>query len=408
MKYNFTCQLKAEDLDQFVAHHPRCNLLQSSKWALVKDSWDHLYCGVYHDNELVGTAMVLIKHLPLGFTMFYLPKGPVLDFSNRELVSYFFDELKKVAKSQRCLFIKFDPNIIKNQYKSDAYQNDILPLAKDEMDNLKACGCLHMGFSMNMGETIQPRFHATAITDENWEKGLPKHTKRHIQTAKKRFIEVKEFGIEKAEEFTRLTNCTEAAKNIRLRDQSYFEHLLNIYGEDARLFLACIDFDQLMKDRTKELEKVRNDLSKIGEDNEAQKATLSKRVESLESENEELKEILRQGDTPESVAGTLAVCFGDSCEMLYMGTDRAFRRYMPAYLSHYAPIKWSADHGYRTCNMGGVEGSLDDGLTKFKSNFNPDIIEYVGEFELPVNKVLYQASHVAYKVRKSLIHLLRK
>ena len=34
--------------------------------------------------------------------------------------------------------------------------------------------------------------------------------------------------------------------------------------------------------------------------------------------------------------------------------------------------------------MGGVEGSLDDGLTKFKDNFNPTINEMIGEFDIPV------------------------
>ena len=31
-----------------------------------------------------------------------------------------------------------------------------------------------------------------------------------------------------------------------------------------------------------------------------------------------------------------------------------------------------------SCNMGGLEGSLNDGLIKFKANFNPTINEFIG------------------------------
>lgn len=40
--------------------------------------------------------------------------------------------------------------------------------------------------------------------------------------------------------------------------------------------------------------------------------------------------------------------------------------------------------------MGGVEGSLDDGLTKFKDNFNPTINEFIGEFDIPVYPIMYR------------------
>lgn len=46
-------------------------------------------------------------------------------------------------------------------------------------------------------------------------------------------------------------------------------------------------------------------------------------------------------------------------------------------------FKWAFERGCSWSNMGGVEGSLDDGLTKFKDNFNPTINEFIGEFDIP-------------------------
>lgn len=39
--------------------------------------------------------------------------------------------------------------------------------------------------------------------------------------------------------------------------------------------------------------------------------------------------------------------------------------------------------------MGGVDGDLQDGLSKFKLNFNPVVVEYIGEFDWPIYKFLY-------------------
>lgn len=55
--------------------------------------------------------------------------------------------------------------------------------------------------------------------------------------------------------------------------------------------------------------------------------------------------------------------------------------------------------------MGGVEGSLDDGLTKFKDNFNPTINEMIGnemigEFDIPVYPFMYRLTQKAYEILK--------
>ena len=93
--YRFTLDIQKEEYDHFVKNHQLCNLLQSYDWAKVKSNWGHLYTAVYDDDKLVACALVLIRELPLKMTMFYLPKGPILDYENKELLSFYFQELKK-------------------------------------------------------------------------------------------------------------------------------------------------------------------------------------------------------------------------------------------------------------------------------------------------------------------------
>ena len=93
MKFNTAVDAKAHD--EFVKQSPLNHLLQSSTWAEVKDNWASQIVGVTDDaGNLIASSLVLIKKIPLGFTMFYTPRGPIMDYENAELVSFFFDQLK--------------------------------------------------------------------------------------------------------------------------------------------------------------------------------------------------------------------------------------------------------------------------------------------------------------------------
>ena len=96
MSYRFELNVEKDEFNQFVENHEYCNLLQSYQWANVKQNWDHYHTGVYENGTLVATGLVLIKVLPMNFTMFYLPRGPIMDYKNEELLQFYFKELKKV------------------------------------------------------------------------------------------------------------------------------------------------------------------------------------------------------------------------------------------------------------------------------------------------------------------------
>ena len=100
MNYRFVTSINKNEYDAFVQSSPDVNLLQSYDWALIKHNWKHIHTGVYHtgvykDEKLVGAGLVLIKELPLKMSMFYIPRGPILDFKDKELVLFYFEELKK-------------------------------------------------------------------------------------------------------------------------------------------------------------------------------------------------------------------------------------------------------------------------------------------------------------------------
>ncbi|NCC55378.1 MAG: peptidoglycan bridge formation glycyltransferase FemA/FemB family protein, partial [Erysipelotrichia bacterium] len=120
----------------------------------------------------------------------------------------------------------------------------------------------------------------------------------------------------------------------------------------------------------------------------------------LKKDIKEFEEFAKEDAHTSVIAGILSIKFGDTMEMLYAGMNDRFKKFMPQYYLYTENMKYAFAHGCQYANMGGVEGDLQDGLTKFKANFNPYINEFIGEFDLPVNRLLYKASEVAYTIRK--------
>lgn len=52
------------------------------------------------------------------------------------------------------------------------------------------------------------------------------------------------------------------------------------------------------------------------------------------------------------------------------------------------------------CDLGGVNGSLEDHLSTFKSKFNPEVLELIGEFDLVVSKFWFKLFNIGMKLLK--------
>ena len=399
--YTYKIGITAEEHDEFVKTSPQTNLLQSADWAKIKDNWGNERLGVYQDHKLVAVASILIQPLPLGFTMLYIPRGPIMDYQNSELVSFMLQSIKTYAKSKRAVFAKFDPSLflrkgLIGQETSD--QEATLAI----IQSLKECGAEWVGRTEDMGETIQPRFQANIYKEYFTEDQLSKSTKQAIRTARNKGVEVIFGGTELLDEFAALMKKTEARKGIHLRGRDYYEKLLTTYAGQSYITLSRINLAQRLASLKEQLEKNQAEASRFNEKTKPGKIDNNRQEkERLEEEIQFLLQELKAGQEIVSLSGTLTLEFGGTSENVYAGMDENFRRYQPAILTWYETAQHAFDRGATWQNMGGVENQLDGGLYHFKSKFNPMIEEFVGEFNLPTS-MLYPLVNKAYQLRKKL------
>ena len=399
--YTYKIGITAEEHDEFVKTSPQTNLLQSADWSKIKDNWGNERLGVYQNHKLVAVASILIQPLPLGFTMLYIPRGPIMDYQNSELVAFMLQSIKTYAKSKRAVFAKFDPSLflrkgLIGQETSD--QEATLAI----IQSLKECGAEWVGRTEDMGETIQPRFQANIYKEYFTEDQLSKSTKQAIRTARNKGVEVIFGGTELLDEFAALMKKTEARKGIHLRGRDYYEKLLTTYAGQSYITLSRINLAQRLASLKEQLEKNQAEASRFNEKTKPGKIDNNRQEkERLEEEIQFLHQELKAGQEIVSLSGTLTLEFGGTSENVYAGMDENFRRYQPAILTWYETAQHAFDRGATWQNMGGVENQLDGGLYHFKSKFNPMIEEFVGEFNLPTS-MLYPLVNKAYQLRKKL------
>ena len=394
--YIFKTNIDAKTHDDFVKQSPLCNLLQSSNWAKIKDNWDSCITGVYQKDKLVASGLILIKHLPLSFTMMYIPRGPIMDYENKELVKFYLKELKKWAKTKHCLFISFDPAIKLREFDLDHKDKPDDQKALSIINNLQDNKAIYKGKTLKIEETIQPRFHMGLYYTDDLNSHLPKSTIKSCKAAIKRHVNVKVADHSEIEKFAKMIELTEKHKNVHLRNEEYFRKILDVYKEDATLYLADVNVNTYKKELEDSIKAANDTLQNETATNNAKNKALQT-IKNSEKELITINDLASKYPNDTIIAGGLMVGFGNTCEMLYAGRNDDFNSFRPQYYLYTKKIEHSFKQGYQYVNMGGIEGTLDDGLSKFKANFNPVIIEYVGEFDLPVMPLLYKLAKFAQK-----------
>lgn len=102
--------------NQFVAHHPKGHFLQTWEWGEVKKSmgWEPLPFILEENAEIKASLLILKRKVPLpGLhkSIFYSPRGPVVDIDHEDLCRQLFNGVKKVAREHGAIFLKIDPDV---------------------------------------------------------------------------------------------------------------------------------------------------------------------------------------------------------------------------------------------------------------------------------------------------------
>ncbi len=388
MAYAFYLNIPTNEIDEFVENHEQNSLFQCSKWAQVKNNWEHFFTGVKDGDKIVGTALVLKRNMPLGKSLFYIPRGPVMDYHNQELVSFFIENLVSLAKKHHAISLRFDPNVYSKKYAYETKDDNHDRENEDIVSYLTSIGTKHNGYTINIEEATQPRFNASTHSCDYLTK-LDKKVRQSIKTAEKKGAEFYE-GHEYIHEFAQAMKYTEERKGVALRNESYFQRMADIYGDQCIIMVAKLNFDKQIIKLEMEIQQAEKEM--LETPYQKQKNQYQLKITNATKELEKLKEEKQKEGKEEIIlSGKLAIFNKNRMEFVYAGNNAEYLRFRTIYALYAKYFDIAEKMNIDYVSMGGIEGTLDDGLTKFKSSWNMEVEEYIGEFNYILDPIMYKA-----------------
>ncbi|NLZ66638.1 MAG: aminoacyltransferase [Clostridiaceae bacterium] len=410
MTYTYVDHVDPVEFDVFVKQHAYCNLLQSSKWGKVKSNWEHRLTGLRDEHDkLIAAALVLIRRIKSGHTLWYIPRGPIMDYQDRKAVTFYLEGLRQQAYVDRSVFIKIDPPVVAHTAPLVAFEDVVDPEALDTKAILESLGFRHQGFAKGLYDTFQPRYQA--VTFDNGlliEDRLTSRRRRAIKNAEKRMLEVHRGNTDDLDDFCYLIEKTEEAKDVILRDKTYFKRLMDLYGDDCILYIARIDLPTAIAQAEKQKQGIEARMAALPENSPKKSRIYQEQLDACDASLQLYQEMRKKEGDRALLAGCLSVLYGRSCELLYAGFNRDYTRFAAQDAAYVATMNEAFRKGAGYVGMGGISGDLEDGLLEYKSHFDPHVVSYLGEFDLPVRPFLYRLYRLMKnKLGHRLIRLMR-
>ena len=379
--YKFTSNLNKEEYDKFISNYSMASFMQEYNWSDIKDNWGNFHCGLYKENKLIGVCLILVKKIIKNITMFYIPRGYLIDFTNFEDLKAMTSNIKKLAKQNRAYMVKIDPNFCIDE-RSFKNEEIALNYSKDfdiKNKNLLKLGYKNTGIHKNFSDNFQPQFNVFApicnkdsviLNEEQILKTYKSKFKYYLgDFHKKRGITFETSNkIEDLNKFIELLRLTEKKQNINLRSKEYFEKILENFKDRAYLFFGNIDLNLY--------------LTFLNENN------------GKEEEINEIQKLIKQyGNIITLSTGLLLLPSNETgirtSEYLYAGNSELLNKLNISAGLVFEMIKFSMKNNCHYCNLGGIDGNLNDHLTIFKQKFNGTIMVFSGEYDLPTSLIYY-------------------
>lgn len=392
---------------EFESNHKKSHFLQSYEWGFFcKRAKGQVPCYVGMEDEngnLVATCLILLRKTPFGFSYGYAPRGFILDYGNKEIINEFTTYLKEYMKNNKIIYIKFDPDIKyqdidENGNKIDGGENNY-----ELYDYMLSLGYKHTGF-YRLYEGNQPRYTFRINLKKSWEEIEAKFNKSFMKSVKRSYsYNLIVDNDVKVDDFYRLLQSNSSKDDFDPHSLEYYKIFSEEMSKDNNMkyFNISIRPKELLENINKEIDALNKEL----EVSKKKEADIKNKISRLEKE----KEVFSKIDKAEVCICSLICTYTKThAWSLYIGSDDLANFTFAVTRSYYEAIKDAYNNGYEFFDLFGTPGDPNTKyknlakLHDFKRKFGDEYIEFIGEFDLVNNKLLYKMLPIMLKVYRKL------
>lgn len=390
----FIREMSLADFKEFANTHFIGNFHESINYALIKaeEGFEYEFIA-YGADDIVGAALILYKKI--GSVYFgYSPRGFLIDYSNDYLLEDFTNKIKEYYKNRNFAFIKINPEIAIAKLNKDTMNFEYNENYKI-IDMLTKNGYKKLKSNMNF-EALLPRVNAIIKLDGYDYNNLSKNTRNKVKKGIRKGLILEKANPDKLNIFYKFI------KNKINRDEYYYNDFYNVFSKtlDVDLMLVKVDYKAFLINAqeayNEELRRNASFNNKLITNNNANainaKMNSDKALLSYKNDIAEASKNLNTG-LETYVAGALVIKHQNRVIIQISGFNKAMSRFSPNYFLYYALIKYYQQE-YKYLDLNGITADLSKenhyyGLNRFKMGFNPDVYEYIGEFDLVIDEKLY-------------------
>ena len=404
--------LTKEEFDNFSNNHMYNSYYQSSCYAefeVANDEYNTHYLGFIddNDNKLIGASLMLYKPLFWGYKFAYSPRGLLINYENDEMVNEVTQELKKLLKKQKFIFITIDPPVVASDRDKNGkiihFNNSVNRL----LNNLKQNNYEHLGFNLynesklprwnviarlnNDGRTIYNNFDASIkekisycnnigiIVEEDSSKDIDKFydlIKKTYNKGGKKYL-------------VNLFNAFNPSNRIKifytkLSTKKYVENVNKLYSKEEEKNIALANIIQSGDSIKYNIPKAIND-----------KLSSDKLLHMYKKDIVSSTKLLKSNPDGVVCGGALIIEDAHGINILINYVDNNYSKYNSDALLIYEVMKYYGKLGFQYINIGPVTGNFDSSskyypMLENKLGFNSSIIEYIGEFNMILNPTMYK------------------
>ena len=387
-------EMSIAEFKKFANAHFIGNFHQSINYALIKseEGYDYEFIS-YGDNEVVAAALILYKKIGNTYVG-YSPRGFLINYSNEYLLEDFTSKIKDYYKKRGFAFIKINPEIAIAKLNKKTMEFEYNENYKI-IDMLIKCGYKKLKNNMNF-ESLLPRVNAIVNIEEYNHTNLSKNTRNKVKKGLRKGLTLELADPSKISIFYKFI------KNKINKDEFYYNDFYNVFNKtsDVDLLLVKVDYKKFLinAQNSYNIELRRNTElnSKLLNNSNSNiinaKMNSDRALLAYKNDIAEASKYLNT-ETETYVAGALVIKYQNRVIIQISGFDKSLSRFSANYYLYYAIIKYYQNN-YKYLDLNGITADLSKdnhyyGLNRFKMGFNPDVYEYIGEFDLVIDEKQY-------------------
>lgn len=384
-------ELNGSEFSDFANNHPLRNYCQTIEYAKVMSDmgYTHDLIGYRDDsNNLVAASLVLRKKIGTFAKFVYAPKGFLIDYYNTELLKKFIKDVCSHYRKKGYSFLKINPEIIignvdKNNFTFNYNQNvNIIDVLKDaNFKRRREIYPLDFLFPrinpyINLKEYSQNE-KLNEILDLTEDNGLTVEV-----------LDIKDIDI-----------LYDIASKHSYQTINYFKSILNHFGNNAELILVKANYEKCLisaRERyNKELENNNyyNERLQTDSSDEAVNKKMQSDKDLLKYKNQVVDATAGlKLHKFKYIGGAVIVKYQNRVSIVLedYDNDNVYAQY---YLYNY--LINNNKEMYEYLELNGLasdfsENSIYYDFNKVKLDFDPIIYEFIGEFDIVLNELLFK------------------